>query len=772
MATRGQELNTRITADDQASKIVDQVASKMADLEDKPTDIVLSAEDQATRKVEKLEARLKDMKAEDVEVVLQARADQLDREIDRAVKKLAAAKDYDGDEIAMIMRVKDQATAELAQIRSKLDSIKPVEIPVEVEEPPSGMLSGLQGKMDGIGGQLGGKLAGGLAAGFGAAAVGAVLVESLNRSWDQAAGLRNITAKFRLSQDEMAEYGDTASDLYAQNWGDNLQEVQDIVATTAQRLTDVTGDELDKITTQIMSVSDVWGKDYAEIIRSVTQLTQNGLATSSQEALDLIVTGLQDGADEAGDFMDTIDEYAQHWGALGFTGEEAINQLVTGMQNGQRDTDKLGDAVKEFRLRAVEDIDATTDAYGDLGLEADKLREDIARGGDSAKDAFLTVVNAIKDVEDPVEQNRIAIQFLGTQFEDLGPTALDALTSIEGKLRDTEGAAQDVADTVGEVDPWNRIKRQGEAALTGLGVALDRQVAQPLDDLATSVEWVGSKLSGLADTGETELPGVGTAIDDIRTKITDGLQVDLDDAGRKFDRFAEVGVEANEEVVEAIDDGTDALERFQRKQDAVSGAYNVMRDEISADRTWEQLAEALFEAGGAAEMSAEDVRRLKEDVINYSERVAQIPPTKATEILAMIDEGRYGEVLAMLAELEKDRQATLSISPRIVSRDGATGTTVRVDENGNLIVRHVGGLVQKGDRVRVLSGEEIEMTMPAGGRVISREDVAREQQQQTGRRSRGGRAVSFAGATFIGTPDPRYLQQWARQMERELRGRR
>jgi phage-related minor tail protein len=780
MATRGQELNTRITADDQASKIVDQVASKMAGLEDRPTDIVLSAEDQASAKVDKLEARLKGLKAEDVEVVLQARADQLNREIDRSVKKLAAAKDYDGDEIAMIVRVKDQATAELSAIRSKLDSIKPVEVPVEVQEPDSGMLSGLQGKIGDLGGQLGGKLAGGLAAGFGAAAVGAVLVESLNRSWDQAAGLRTITAKFRLSQDEMAEYGRTASDVYANNWGDSLQQVQDVVATTAQRLSDVTGDELGRISEQILAVSQVWGKDYQDIIRSVSQLTQNELAGSAQEALDLIVAAFQSGGDEAGDLLDTIDEYAQHWAAMGLSGEDAMNQVVAAIQSGQRDTDKLADAVKEFRLRAVEDIDATRAAYQDLGLDADAMREAILAGGDDARGAFLKIIDAIRDTEDPIERNRLAVLFLGTQFEDLGPQALDVLLSIEGALKDVDGAAQDVADTVGEASPWDRSQRLAERALTAIGTAIDQKVARPLDETLAYLEDIENKWDDLPNSVADFVTGAEDAVPKVG-QVVRNVGRDLDDSNRKFDRFATAGVEASEEVEEAVDRGAEALDRYNRKVDATADKYGAMRDDIRGDRTWEELSTALWEAGGAAEMSAEEVRELKERVIDYSEEVAKIPPEKATEILALIDQGEYAKALAMLAELEKDRQATLSITPRIVARDGSSGTSVRVDENGNLRIigaggsrpSHTGGLFQAGERLRVLAGQEVEFTPTAPGRMISREDIAREREQAVSRRApRAGRSVSFAGATFIGTPDPRFLRSWARQMERELRGQR
>lgn len=678
MAGRGDELNTRLTATDDASKVIDKVAEKVEDLEDKPHEVDLDADtDKAEQKVRALDRQFDDLTNEERVAVLNVKADQAEREIKKITRELANA---EGDDVTVFVKARDEATSKLRAIRSELQDLQSEadETGNSIRDRLSNALSSLDSRFGGIGEKLGGKLA----AGFASVGVGALMVDALQRSWDAAGGLRRITGQFRLSAEEAGEYGKIAGELYADNWGEALPEVQQVVALAGQRLKDVTEDTLDDISAQILAVTGTWGADYESVIRSITQLTQNGLAPSSRAALDLIVTGFQDGADEAGDFLDTIDEYSQHWAAMGLSGEDALNQIVRGFQLGQRDADKLADAVKEMRIRAVEDTDAISDAYRTLGFDADETREKFLAGGDAARDAFLEVLGALQDVEDPIEQNRLAIELIGTQFEDLGPTAIDALLTVQGALRETKDAAQDLSDTV-EATPWEKLRRDTESWLLNLGNGLARIVNPDFgrgfsDDFGQGLD--AALAEGRQFEGDMGMVAgrVTGAFGDMSSRIASGAR---DAAHQIADDFDETGERIVNAAGTAADRATSEFEDFVNEvnnlwAEAIEEAnapLDELRQRLENEKTFDRLGEQLAKVK-AAPGDREETRRLLELVLDLGDAYADIPRETITRIFAQIDRGQVEAAFNEIQGLANQRQIRLQVA--------TGGTSFRIDPSG------------------------------------------------------------------------------------------
>lgn len=728
MAKRGFELNTRITAKDDASKVVDGVAKKVGDLEDEQHVAEIDADgDRAEAEIKALDRRLDGLTKEERVAVLEVQAKQAQREVDQLTRKLANADKYDDDEISLIVDAKDQASKKLAKIRGELEDLQDEadETGSSIRERLGDAFRGLDSKFGGIGGKLGGKLV----AGFAAAGVGALMVEALQTSWDKAGGIRKITGQFRLSTDEAARYGKEAGELYAENWGESLPQVQEIVAKVGERLQDVTDETLGAISEQIMAVSETWGAEYGAVIRSVTQLTQNGLAPSSQAALDLIVTGFQDGADEAGDFLDTIDEYSQHWAAMGLSGEDALNQIIAGFQSGQRDADKLADAVKEMRIRAVEDTEAITDAYEDLGLNADETRKKFLEGGDAARDAFLDVLRALKDVEDPVEQNRLAVELIGTQFEDLGPKAIDALLTVRGELRQTEGAAKDLAEQVGEVSPWQDMQRDGERALGAIGDAIAikfgpsiKAGADALDGLSTGFGLFGDDADDASDKVEasaevvdywTERMKLATEEADhhaglLRGDFTQAQQMvegAIDDAAQATREKAAADAEARE----AAERHLDSIRHFRDEYAALRGELDDRKAWLNLQDTFDETKAKLDDTSASAREQEQAMLDLKDEVLNYAEQI-NLPDKVVTQLIADIDAGKAAEVELLLARWGNG--ITLPIRPRVINT--GDGSSVYIDEHGNVRHRASGGPTERGGLYEVTEGGRSELLHEGG----------------------------------------------------------
>jgi hypothetical protein len=602
---------------------------------------------------------------------------------------------------------------------------------------------------------FGGKMGTALVAGFAAIGVGALLMQGIQQSLDKRAGERLLQGQFDLTAQEAKHFGGIAGDLYADGWGQGLEEVQQVVGLTARKLSTTTDEELSKISRQVLAVSKTWGEDFDSVIRSTDQLVQNDLAPNAEAALDLIVAAFQNGGNEAGDLLDTIDEYSQHWSAMGLSGEEALNQIVHGFQNGQRDADKMADAVKEMRIRVVEDSDRIDAAYSDLGLNADKLRSQFLAGGDAARDAFKTVIGALQSVEDPVEQNRLAIELIGTQYEDLGPKALDSLAAVDGALDVTTGKAEKLAETVGDERGWAALQREGEGALTSVGDYIAGEVMPGLEGAHSAVDGLKSGFGLWGDSAEGDAAKVGAALRDdvaksatmVETAILESKRAvgDLeDDATRSFSLVEQSIYDAKDAVDETASAaeilGTQADLSLNQAERAAQDAERAIRDieyavddlqnEMS-DRTayldvqdsFDDVREAGEAAWTAASEGSEDADRLariyertvwrnRQEVIEYAREVGNIPAQRLTDILALIDQGKFEQAESALAWLERERETV--ITARVV-------TVGNPDPRGGPVERHSGGRVTPGQEITPLSGETF--IADRAGRVASREDV-------------------------------------------------
>ena len=106
---------------------------------------------------------------------------------------------------------------------------------------------------------------------------------------------------------------------------------------------------------------------------------------SAEEAYNIIAVGAQNGADQNGDLLDTLNEYSAQYAALGLSADEFVSGLISGSEAGVFSIDKVGDAVKEFNLRVIDGSNTTTEAFQALGMDADAMAARFAAGGDSAR---------------------------------------------------------------------------------------------------------------------------------------------------------------------------------------------------------------------------------------------------------------------------------------------------------------------------------------------------------------------------------------------------
>ncbi|ADX32408.1 tail length tape measure protein [Erwinia phage ENT90] len=250
-----------------------------------------------------------------------------------------------------------------------------------------------------------------------------------------------------------------------------ITEAVSAVRSTLGTLGDVGEAELDRITRKALDMQTTFGTDTAESIQIAAIMMKNNLAGSSDEAMDLIVSGMQRVSTEMrGELPEILHEYSTHFRNMGFTGAEAMSLLVDMSKQGKFALDKTGDAIKEFSIRGSDMSKNSVAAYKQIGLNAEKMSRDIATGGDKARAAMQKTAKGLLAIKDPAERANAAITLFGTPVEDLSvdqiPAFLGALAGVKNQLGDVSGAAGNMGKTLRDNLSGDVAKLQG--AFSGL----------------------------------------------------------------------------------------------------------------------------------------------------------------------------------------------------------------------------------------------------------------------------------------------------------------
>lgn len=287
-------------------------------------------------------------------------------------------------------------------------------------------------------------------------------------TWEgmQNEAIRDVAqARIGIDTNTMSSVIDGSRAAFTQNFGDSIESnIDTAVAAWQSGLLTIASTPVDvtQVVAQLSTVSQILGEDIPAVARSTSQLVKTGMAKDLTEAFDLLVAGQQDGLNVSGDWLDTISEYSTQFRKLGLTGTEALGLIRQALQGGARDTDVAADALKEFSIRVVDGSESTRTAFQDLGLDADEMAARFAAGGQQAHDAMDLVLDKIRAIADPVEQQRVGVMLLGTQWEDLGAAVSNMdLSKLSSGFDDVAGASQRAADTVSanSMNEWETAKR-------------------------------------------------------------------------------------------------------------------------------------------------------------------------------------------------------------------------------------------------------------------------------------------------------------------------
>ncbi|MFF5994283.1 phage tail tape measure protein [Lysinibacillus sp. KU-BSD001] len=271
-----------------------------------------------------------------------------------------------------------------------------------------------------------------------AAGIGALVTE-----YDTA--MSRMEAKTALTGAELESVQSTIENVFNAGVGTDLTTVSDDIVRIQNALQGLEGSELESFSKNAITMSDLWGESTDNVVWTVKNMTSNFDGLSESAALDILTVSFKETGDYAGDLLDTFKEYSPYFADMGLSAQEFANILIG--SEGAWNLDKVGDAVKEFGISAIDGSKSTSEAFKDIGLDADHMASAIASGGDSANQAFYATLAGLAAIDDEVKRNEIGVALFKTQWEDLSDEVVLGMTEAKNATREFEGAAEQATST-------------------------------------------------------------------------------------------------------------------------------------------------------------------------------------------------------------------------------------------------------------------------------------------------------------------------------------
>ena len=211
------------------------------------------------------------------------------------------------------------------------------------------------------------------------------------------------------------------------------------------------------------------------------------------------------------------------------------------------------------------------------------------------------------------------------------------------------------------------------------GSALEK-LSNKFMDLGRSVGVIGAPRDEVAEMlGLVE--DVAMSVSDGSGKLDQWTQAMLDGANATAE-----AAQAQRKMLPGAKEITKALDDQKRAFDALMGSIDKENAVYDLTGAFDDVEQAGLEAFAAVKEGTEDaydktrdhegaVLDLKKQVAEYGQEVAKLPPEQVTEVLALIDEGKFNEAERRLKELERERNVrlTVDVQQRNVGAGGQNG---------------------------------------------------------------------------------------------------
>lgn len=151
-------------------------------------------------------------------------------------------------------------------------------------------------------------------------------------------------------------------------------------------------------------------------------------------------------------------------------------------------------------------------------MNADEMMARFAAGGDSARDAFFEVVNALEGMDDPMEKNAAAVALFGTMYEDLESNILPVLAGMESGTVEMYDALSQINEI--KYDDLNSALEGTKRSIEGVFLPAVGEVSGAITDIFSTLSNEINSANG--DFGQIS-SAVGNAVGELAAVLTEQL---------------------------------------------------------------------------------------------------------------------------------------------------------------------------------------------------------------------------------------------------------
>lgn len=291
-------------------------------------------------------------------------------------------------------------------------------------------------------------------------------VDAVNGSFNKLQIQTGITGK------EFEELQEISKNLFKENYGENIEEVNAAVANVKQNMAGLDNGEIQKVAGNAMLLAENFDADINEVTRAANNMIKN-FGIESENAFDLFAAGAQRGLNFSDEMFDNVAEYAPLFSKMGYTAEEYFGIMERGAKAGVYNLDYVNDVMKEFQIRTKDGSKSTNEAMAMMSEETQNVWESFLKGKGTVSDVANSVVGELKNMDDQIKANQIGVSLFGPKWEDLEADAIYAMLGASDAMKDYKGRMEEI----------NRLSfNTAGDAIRGIGRILMTDVAMPISN--------------------------------------------------------------------------------------------------------------------------------------------------------------------------------------------------------------------------------------------------------------------------------------------------
>lgn len=404
-------------------------------------------------------------------------------------------------------------------------------------------------------------------------------------------------------------------------------ELASEIQKTRQQIAQLTGESgrtLDALTAKVRAVSNVFDKDYNEVLRTANTLSKQ-FGVSMLEALDKIGEGFSAGLDINGEYLDILREYSPFIKEIGADIDQ-FNALIQKQITDGVFSDKGIDSIKEAQVNLREMTQASQDALKAIGINADQVTKDIRSGARTYFDVIQEISNKTRELGDP----RVTGQILANIFRGAGEDAGDYSLTI-----DEVGKA--IKDLGGESSRYTEINKtllEQQTKLQNVWVSLTAAMRENTTELKTKslpiitellkvFEGLGGRIRRAGVEIEQEfagksIPQMTTALYSLRAELV-RVQKEFNEASKETGEHS-IRTEQAEDKVKILTREIETLkELIKEKAEAEKEDTDKIDDNTVATDTW---SESLSKASNSLDAYWELLVKVEKQLFNVGRRTS------------------------------------------------------------------------------------------------------------------------------------------------------